>query len=103
MVYHRHSYRGEGWRSFQFKNFYVAKWHQLRLSAPHITKINAAKSMPILTSQLCGDLLPAACLSMQDRATYRLPEHSQMSDRLKKEALVKTDCCTFGYDIHMSC
>ena len=61
--------------------------------------LNVAKSMPSLTSQSCGDILPAVCLSRQDEAIRAL----LMSDRLKKEDLVKADRCTFGYSTHMNC
>ena len=56
-----------------------------------------------LTNQLCGDSLPAGCLSRQDGGIYRPLEHSQMSYRLKKEALVKAYCCTIVYGTHMNC
>ena len=52
---------------------------------------NVVKFMASLTSLLCSDSLPAIFLSRQDGAIYRLPEYSQMSDRLKNEASVKAD------------
>ena len=39
---------------------------------------NVAKSMLSLISQFCGDSLLAVCLSRQDGAIYRSPEHLQM-------------------------
>ena len=55
---------------------------------------NVATSIASLTSQLCDDSLLAVFLSRQDQAIYRPPEHSQTSDRLKNEALVKVNYCT---------
>ena len=68
----------------------------------HISQ-NVVKSMPCITSQLCGYSLPAVCLYRQDRAINRPCGHSQTSDRLKKEASVKADCWNFNYSTHMSC
>ena len=45
---------------------------------PHISQ-NIAKSMPSLTSQLCGNSMPAV---RQDGSIYRPPRHSRMLDRL---------------------
>ena len=63
---------------------------------PHISQ-NVAKSMPSLTSQSCGNSMPAVCLSRQDGSIYRPPRHSWMLDRLKKTSSVKADHCMFGY------
>ena len=52
---------------------------------------NVARSMPSLTSQSCGDSLPAVCLAGQVGAIYRPPEHQWMPDRPMNEALVKVD------------
>ena len=54
-----------------------------------------------ITSQLCGNSLLAFYLSKQDAAIYRPLEQLRMSDRLKKEALVKANCWTFGYGAHI--
>ena len=74
-----------------------------------------AKSIPSLTSQSCGSILPAVCLfvgdtlasclfvCLEDEAIYRPPEQSQMSNKLKKEASVKAEYLTFGYSTHMNC
>ena len=53
---------------------------------------SATTSMPSLTSQSCGDSLPAILLAGKDGTNYRLPEHPQVSDRLENEASVKADC-----------
>ena len=50
---------------------------------------NVARSMPSLTSQSCGDSLPAVCLARQVGAIYRLLEHRWTPDRLVNEASVK--------------
>ena len=59
---------------FQFKKFYIAKWHQFRLFlAPHITicsHINAQSQF-----QSCGVSLSAVCLIRQVGAIYRLCGH----------------------------
>ena len=57
---------------------------------------NVAKSIPSLTFQSCDDSLPTVCKFRQDRTIYRPSKHSWTSDRLKKGASVKADCCTFG-------
>ena len=54
----------------------------------HISQ-KVATSMPSLTSQSCGDSLPAVCLAGQVGAIYRPPKHSWTPDRPKNEALVK--------------
>ena len=56
----------------------------------HISQ-NVATSMPSLTSQSCGDFLPAVCLAGQVGTIYRLPEHRWMPDRPMNEASVKAD------------
>ena len=63
----------------------------------------AAKSMAKLISQSCGESQYAVCFSREDRAIWRPPEHSWMSDRLKKKAWVKADCSTFSSIKHMCC
>ena len=45
---------------------------------------NVATSISSLTSQSCGDSLPAVCLP-------RLPKHPWTSDMLKNKASVKAD------------
>ena len=52
---------------------------------------NVATSMPSLTSQSCGDSLPAVCLAGQVGAIYRPPKHQWMPDRPVNEASVKVD------------
>ena len=54
----------------------------------HITH-KTAKSILNLTSQSCGDLLQAGCLSSGDGAILRSPEHSWMSDKTQKQATAK--------------
>ena len=61
----------------------------------------AAKSIPKLTNQLCGDLQPASCLSMQGR--WRSPYHSWMSDRTQKQATAKTAWATISTDTCLKC
>ena len=56
----------------------------------HISQ-NVATSMPSLTSQSCGDSLPAAYLAGQVGAIYRPPKQPWTSDRPMNEALVKAD------------
>ena len=69
---------GEGWWG-------ATKWQDLPIQENlygqmagcfrlHISQ-NVATSMPSLTSQSCGDSLPAVCLGGQVGATYRSPEH----------------------------
>ena len=57
----------------------------------HISQ-NVATSMPNLTSQSCGDSLPAVCLAGQVGAIYRPPEHLWTPDKPMNEASVKVDC-----------
>ena len=52
---------------------------------------NVATSMPSLTSQSCGDSLPAVCLAREVGAIYRQPEHQWMPDRPVNTASVKVD------------
>ena len=52
---------------------------------------NVARSMPSLTSQSCGNSLPAVCLAGIVGAIYRQPEHRWMPDRPVNEASVKVD------------
>ena len=52
---------------------------------------NVATSMPSLTSQSCGDSLPAVCQAGQVGVIYRPPEHPWMPDRPVNEASVKAD------------
>ena len=52
---------------------------------------NVVTLMPSLTSQSCGDSLPAVCLVGQVEAIYRPPEHWWMPDRPVNEASVKAD------------
>ena len=56
----------------------------------HISQ-TVATSMPSLTSQSCGDSLPAVCLAGQVGAIYRPPEHPWTPDRPANEASVKVD------------
>ena len=53
----------------------------------HISQ-NVARSMPSLTSQSCGDSLPAVCLARQVGAIYRPPEHQWMPNKSMNEASV---------------
>ena len=55
---------------------------------------NVATSMPScsLTSQSCGDSLPAVYLAGQVGAIYRPPEHQWTPDRPMNVASVKVDC-----------
>ena len=77
-------------RTFRYKNSFMAKWLQFRLfSVPHVT--NVARSMLSLTSQSCGDSLPAVCLAREVGAIYRPPEHQWTPDRLMNEVSVKVD------------
>ena len=55
------------------------------------TSQNVATSMPSLTSQSCGDSLPAVCLAGQVGAIYRPLKHPWMPDRPVNEASVKAD------------
>ena len=55
------------------------------------TSQNVATSMPSLTSQSCGDSLPAVCLARQVGAIYKPPKHPWTPDRLMNEASVKAD------------
>ena len=52
---------------------------------------NVARSMSSLTSQFCGDSLPAVCLARQAGVIYRSPKHQWTLDRLVNEASVKVD------------
>ena len=52
---------------------------------------NVARSMLSLTSQSCGDFLPAVCLAGQVGAMYRPPKHQWTPDRPMNEASVKVD------------
>ena len=54
----------------------------------HITH-KTAKSLANLTSQSCGDLKPAVCLSREDAAIQRAPEHLWMSNKPQKQARAK--------------
>ena len=45
---------------------------------------NVAKSSSSLTRQSCSYSLSAVSLSRQDGVIYRLPNHLQISDKLKK-------------------
>ena len=56
----------------------------------HISQ-NVATSIPSLTSQSCGDTLPAICLAGEVAAIYRPPEHRWTPDRPVNEASVKVD------------
>ena len=56
----------------------------------HVSQ-NVATSMPSLTSQSCGDSLPAVCLAGQVGAIYRPPEHRWTPDKPVNEATVKVD------------
>ena len=56
-----------------------------------------------IVRELYGDSLLTVFLFRKDGDTYRPSGHSQTSDRLKKEASVKADCCAFGYGTHMNC
>ena len=50
---------------------------------------NVATLMPTLTSQSCGDSLPAVCLAGKVEAIYRPPEHPWKPHRPVNEASVK--------------
>ena len=52
---------------------------------------NVAISMPSLTSQSCGDSLPAVCLAGKVGAIYRSSKHRWMPDSPVNEASVKLD------------
>ena len=52
---------------------------------------NVATSMPSLTSQSCGDSLPAVWLARHVKAIYRPPEHRWTPDRPMNQATVKVD------------
>ena len=52
---------------------------------------NVATLMPSLTSQTCGDSLPAVCLAGQVGAIYRPTKHPWTPDRPVDEASVKVD------------
>ena len=62
-------------------------------------KTYIAKFLPSLTSQSSGETLLAVCISRQDGQ----PRHWCMLDRLRKEASLKADCCTFGYCTNIKC
>ena len=64
----------------------------------HISQ-NVATLMISLTSQPCGDSLPAVCLGGQVGAIYRSPESAWMPNRPVNEASVKLDRRTFGNGI----
>ena len=55
------------------------------------TSQNVATLMPSLTSQSCGDSLPAICLAREVGAICRPPEHRWMPDSQVNEASVKVD------------
>ena len=52
---------------------------------------NLATLMPSLTSQACGDPLPAVCMAGHVGAIYRPPEHRWTPDRPVNAASVKVD------------
>ena len=56
----------------------------------HISQ-NVATLMPSVTSQSCGDCLPAVCLAGQVGVIYKPPKHQWMPDRPMNEASVKVD------------
>ena len=70
------------WQGFQLKKFNMPNNVNFKL---YISQ-NVAKFMPSLINQSCGDFLPAVCLSRQDRAIYRPPEHLRASEKLKKKS-----------------
>ena len=50
--------------------------------------------MAYFTSQLCGDLQLAVCLSLGDGAVLRPPERLWMSDKIQKQATTKAAYAT---------
>ena len=58
--------------------------------------------MAYLTSQSCGDLQLAACLSRRDETIIRPPEQLQISDKPKKQTTIKAAWVTFSTGIHAS-
>ena len=54
--------------------------------------------MPNLTSQLCGDLQLADCLSTGDGAIQRSPQHMWTFDRTQKQGAAKAARVTFSTD-----
>ena len=68
----------------------------------HISQ-NVATSMSSLTSQSCGDSLPAVYLARRVGTIYRPPKHPWMPDRPVNEASIKVDHWTFGNGISTNC
>ena len=76
--------------TFRFKQFIWPNGINSGCFRLHISQ-NVATSMPSLTSQSCGDSLPAVCLAGQVEAIYRPPKHQWMPDRSVNETSVKVD------------
>ena len=72
---------------FDLKNCMAVNSSCLKL---HISQ-NVATLMSCLTSQSCGDSLPAVCLAGQVGAINRSPKHQWLPDRLVNKASVKVD------------
>ena len=77
-------------RTFQFKKIICPNGFNSGCFELHISQ-NVATSMPSLTSQSCGDSLPAVCLAGQVGAIYKPPKHPWTPDRSVNEASVKVN------------
>jgi len=74
------------------------------LSVDQLYKGQLGELPAILDSgQLCGGFQLGRCLSSHTTVIWRAPEHSNMSDRPKKQAPGKADQATIGNDTHMDC
>ena len=99
---------GEGWwgamkwQDLLIQNNIYGQMASIQAFWLHISQ-NVVTPMPSLTSQSCGDSLPAVCLAGQVGTIYRPPKHLWMPDRLVNEASVKVDRLTFGNGISMNC
>ena len=69
----------------KWKQLNGISWSYFHLNITHKTVI----PMLDLTSQLCGDLQLAGCLSSGDGAIQRSPQHLWMSDRTQKQGAAK--------------
>ena len=87
--YHKHSYRGGGWGMVEShevagpsnsKKFIRPNGIKSGCFWLHISQ-NVATLMPSLTSQSCGDSVPAVCLAGQVGANYRPPKYPWTPDR----------------------
>ena len=76
---------------FQYKNCLWPDGFNSGCFQLHMSQ-NVATWMPSLTSQSCGDSLPAVCLAGEVGAIYRRPEHRWTPDRPVNEVSVKVDC-----------